>query len=108
MAGATGGYASKLLHQPPYLRDGQELAGAHHVHRLILLPIEVSLAGSSRLRYGVRRTDTVAPKKLLRGLEALDQAWARARANVEQQQSEIATRGTTAWQQPQVAAKTGA
>ena len=42
IAGATARSATKeLLHQSADLREVEELAGPHHAHRLILLPIEV-------------------------------------------------------------------
>src|SRR6267142_6084698 len=37
----AGSPSNKPLHQPPHFRDVQELAGPRHVHRLILLSIEV-------------------------------------------------------------------
>src|SRR5215210_3398930 len=43
IAGATVGSASsELLHQSSNFRDVQEFAGPRHVHRLVLLAIEVS------------------------------------------------------------------
>ena len=43
IAGATAGSApNEPLHQSSYVRDVQKFAGPHHVHRLVLLAIEVS------------------------------------------------------------------